>query len=275
MQMRGIGLAAAVLGLAVGSAVASAQPARTGVERLYIIDCGHSIGPDKSRWTPGIDVGKPVEMVGNCYLIRHAQGLLLWDTGVTDAVAKMPGGRPGQKGSPHWFRPKTLAGEIEKLGLKPSDIRYLAISHTHPDHIGNVPLFPQSMLLVQRAEYDWPSPFGPRFDPKHPVTKLDGDHDVFGDGSVMIYATPGHTPGHQVLLVKLATFGPVMLSGDAVHFRYSLEKRYIPSNNVDREQSLRSYQRIEQLLAQHKAQLWANHDKEQHAGLRKSPEYYE
>jgi N-acyl homoserine lactone hydrolase len=251
------------------------QPAQARVERLYIIDCGHSIGPDKSRWTPGIDVGKPVEMVGNCYLIRHAQGWLLWDTGVTDAVAKMPEGRPGQGGSPHWFRPKTLAGEIEKLGLKPSDIRYLAVSHTHPDHVGNVGLFPQSMLLVQRAEYDWPSPFGPRFDPKHPVTKLDGDHDVFGDGSVMIYATPGHTPGHQVLLARLPKFGAVMLSGDAVHFRYSLEQRHVPSNNVDREQTLVAYRRIEELLAKYKAQLWANHDKDQHAGLKKSPEYYE
>ena len=214
-------------------------------------------------------------MVGNCYLIRHAQGYLLWDTGVTDAVAKMPEGRPGQKGSPHWFRPKTLAGEIEQLGLKPSDIKYLAISHTHPDHAGNVGLFPQSMLLVQRAEYEWPSPLGPRFKPDHPVTKLDGDHDVFGDGSVTIIATPGHTPGHQVLLVKLQKFGAVLLSGDAVHFRDSLEKRWIPSNNVDREQTLASYKRIEAVLAQHKAQLWVNHDKAQREGLKISPEYYE
>ena len=204
--------AALVSAAASTSAVRSQAP---GVERLYIIDCGHSIGPDRSRWSPGVDIGKPVTMAGSCYLIRHSQGWLLWDTGVTDEVAKMPGGRPGQKGSPHWYRPKTLAGEIQKLGLKPADIKYLAISHTHPDHIGNVGLFPQSMLLVQRAEYDWPAPFGPRFKPEHPVTKLDGDHDVFGDGSVTIIATPGHTPGHQVLLVRLKRFGAVLLSGDA------------------------------------------------------------
>jgi N-acyl homoserine lactone hydrolase len=268
-------LAAALLGISAGTDPALAQGAKSGVERLYIIDCGHSIGPDRSRWSPGVDVGKPVEMVGNCYLIRHTQGFLLWDTGVTDAVAKMPGGRPGQQGSPHWFRPKTLAGEIEKLGFKPSDIKYLAISHTHPDHVGNVGLFPQSMLLVQRAEYDWPSPLGPRFKPEHPVTKLDGDHDVFGDGSVTIIATPGHTPGHQVLLVKLAKYGAVLLSGDAVHFRESLEKRYIPSNNVDREQTLASYRRIEEVLAQHQAQLWVNHDKAQRESLKLSPDYYE
>jgi glyoxylase-like metal-dependent hydrolase (beta-lactamase superfamily II) len=266
-------LLAAGLCIAFGADRTLAQA--SGAERLYVIDCGTSIGPDKSRWTPGVDVGKPLEMVGNCYLIRHRQGWMLWDTGVSDDVASLPNGRPGQSGSPHWRRSKTLAGEIEKLGLKPSDIKYLAVSHTHPDHIGNVELFPQSMLLVQRAEYDWPSPFGPRFKPAHPVTKLDGDRDVFGDGSLTIMATPGHTPGHQVLLVKLPKFGPVLLSGDAVHIQESWDKRYVPSNNVDREQTLASYQRIADVLAEHKAQLWINHDAPQRATLKLSPEYYE
>ena len=96
--------------------------------------------------------------------------------------------------------------------MKPSEIKYLAISHTHPDHIGNVELFPHSMLLVQKAEYEWPSPFGVgRFKPEHPATKLEGDHDVFGDGSVMLIATPGHTPGHQSLLVRLPKTGALLL----------------------------------------------------------------
>ena len=261
--------------LVVAFASNPAWPQTSGVERLTIIDCGQSVGPDKSRWTPGVDVGKPVAMVGNCYLIRHRAGLLLWDTGVTDEIAKLPDGRPGEGGSPHWWRSKTLAGELEKLGVKPSDIKYLAVSHTHPDHIGNVELFPQSMLLVQKAEYEWPSPSGPRFKAEHPVTKLAGDYDVFGDGSVTIISTPGHTPGHQVLLVKLPKFGAVLLSGDAVHFRENWDKRYIPSNNVDREQTLASYRRIADLLAEHKAQLWMNHDKEQRSELKMSPDYYE
>src|SRR5262249_11846820 len=100
--------AALMLTAAIMTAPTQAQTqtpasARIGVERLYIIDCGRSVGPDKSRWTPGVDVGKPLDMVGNCYLIRHAQGLLLWDTGVTDEIAKLPDGRPGQGGSPHWW----------------------------------------------------------------------------------------------------------------------------------------------------------------------------
>ena len=110
--------------------------------------------------------------------------------------------------------------------MKPADIKYVAVSHTHPDHIGNVELFPQSMLLVQKAEYEWPSPLGVgRFKPEHPVTKLEGDYDVFGDGSVTIIATPGHTPGHQSLLVKLPKTGALVLSGDAVHFKSNWENR--------------------------------------------------
>ena len=246
-----------------------------GLERLYIIDCGHSLGPDQSRWTPGVNVGTPLPMVGNCYLIKHAQGWLVWDTGHTDAIAKMPNGQPGKDGSPHWWRPKTLEGEIKSLGLQPSDIKYLAISHSHPDHIGNVNLFPQSTLLIQRAEYDWPSPFGPRFKPSHPVMKLDGDHDVFGDGSVMIFSTPGHTPGSQVLLVKLKKHGPVILTGDAVHVQESWDRWHIPANNTDREQTIKSYQRIGAIMAEHRAVLWINHDAPQRAKLRLSPEYYE
>jgi N-acyl homoserine lactone hydrolase len=266
---------AAVLGVTLWAQSASAQGGKPGLERLYIIDCGHSIGPDKSRWTPGVDVGKPLPMVGNCYLIRHSQGWMLWDTGVSDEVAKMANGRPGTDGSPHWFRPKALAGELEKLGVKPTDIKYLAVSHTHPDHIGNVELFPQQMLLVQKAEYDWPSPLGPRFKPSHPVTKLEGDHDVFGDGSVTIIATPGHTPGHQVLLVKLPKFGAVLLTGDAVHIQESWEKRHVPANNVDKAKTLASYERIADILLKENAQMWINHDAPQRATLKLAPDYYE
>jgi N-acyl homoserine lactone hydrolase len=268
--------ALATRSVALVADTAAAQAPKSGLERLYVIDCGHSIGPDKSRWTPDVDVGKPLPMVGNCYLIKHTQGWMVWDTGVSDDVAAMPNGRPGTDGSPHWWRPKTLSGEIEKVGLRPSDIKYLAVSHTHPDHNGNVELFPQSMLLVQKAEYDWPGPNNtPRFKPGHPVTKLEGDHDVFGDGSVTIISTPGHTPGHQCLLVKLPKFGAVLLTGDAIHIQESWDKRYVPSNNVDREKSLASYHRIADLLAQTKAKMWINHDAPQRATLKLSPDFYE
>jgi N-acyl homoserine lactone hydrolase len=249
---------------------------KSGVDKLYILDCGEGVAGDISRWS-GVDVGKPMDFADNCYLMHHAQGWLLWDTGVTDAVAAMPDGQaPADPRAIHWRRPKTLASQLDQLAVKPSDIEFLAISHTHPDHIGNVELFPQAMLLVQKAEYEWPSPLGVgRFKPEHPVTKLEGDHDVFGDGSVRIIATPGHTPGQQSLLVKLPNTGALVLSGDAVHFRSNWENRRAPSINTDKDQTLASMQRIADVLAKEKAQLWINHDKAQRDGLKLAPGFYD
>ena len=183
-----------------------------------------------------MNVGKPLPVSDNCYLIHHAQGWFLWDTGVADAIAAMPDGQaPADPKATHWRRPKTLAAQLDQLGVKPADIKGMAISHTHPDHIGNVEMFPQAMLYVQKAEYDWPGANNaPRFKPEHPVTKLEGDRDVFGDGSVTIISTPGHTPGHQSLLVKLPKTGAVLLSGDAVHFKDNWDNRRVPGQHQRR-----------------------------------------
>ncbi len=266
----------ALAALSISATIASAQTT-SGVDRLYILNCGEGVAGDISRWSPGVDVGKSMDFVDNCYLIHHAQGWLLWDTGVTDATAAMPQGQaPADPRMTHWRRPKTLASQLDVVGVKPAEIKYLAVSHTHPDHIGNVELFPQVMLLVQKAEYEWPSPLGVgRFKPEHPVTKLEGDHDVFGDGSVTIVATPGHTPGHQSLLVKLPKTGALVLSGDAVHFKSNWENRRVPSNNTDKDQTLASMQRIADLLAKEKAQLWINHDRAQRDSLKLAPEFYD
>ena len=247
-----------------------------GIERLYILNCGEGIALDISRWSPGVNVGKTMDFVGNCYLIKHAQGWLLWDTGVTDAIAAMPDGeRPKDPRGIHWKRSKTLTGQLDQLGVRVSDIKFVAVSHSHPDHIGNVSLFPQATLLVQAAEYDWKSPLGPRFKPEHPVNKLSGDHDVFGDGSVTIISTPGHTPGHQSLLVRLPKTGAVLLIGDAVHFNENWESRRVPSFNVNQEQTVASLERIADILNKEKAQLWINHDKMQRDSLKVAPEHYD
>jgi glyoxylase-like metal-dependent hydrolase (beta-lactamase superfamily II) len=253
------------------------QSAKPGVEKLYILNCGEGVAGDISRWSPGINEGKSMNFVDSCYLIKHAQGWFLWDTGVADAVAAMPDGlAPADPKAVLWRRPKTLAGELDRLGVKPADIKGMAVSHTHPDHVGNVELFPTTMLYVQKAEYEWPGANNaPRFKVEHPVTKLEGDRDIFGDGSVTILSTPGHTPGHQSLLVKLPKSGAIVLSGDAVHFTSNWEIRAVPSMNSDKEQTQASMQKIADTLMKEKAQLWINHDKAQRDSLKMSPEFYE
>jgi glyoxylase-like metal-dependent hydrolase (beta-lactamase superfamily II) len=275
MERSGIRIAVFVA-LSIFTTAVSAQT-QSGVDKLYILNCGEGVAGDISRWSPGVDVGKSADFVDNCYLIHHAQGWLLWDTGVTDAIAAMPDGQaPSDARATHWRRPKTLASQLDQLAVKPADIKFLAISHTHPDHIGNVELFPQTMLLVQKAEYEWPTPFGAgRFKPEHPATKLEGDHDVFGDGSVRIISTPGHTPGHQSLLVKLPKTGAIVLSGDAVHFKSNWDNRRVPAINFDKEKTLTSMQRIADVLAKEKAQLWINHDKAQRDTLKMAPDFYD
>jgi N-acyl homoserine lactone hydrolase len=254
-----------------------AHGAGPGVERLYILDCGQNTGKDQSRWSPGVSEGKAIDFSDNCYLIRHAKGLLLWDTGVPDAVAAMPDGMVVANGAIIYRRAKTLVGQLAEIGVKPADITYVAISHTHGDHVGNVGLFPTSTILIQGAEYDWAmtQPTKPAFAATQKIEKLSGDFDVFGDGSVVILSTPGHTPGHESLLVVLPKTGALVLSGDAVHFKDNWDHKRVPSMNVNRDQTLASLQRIAGVLEEKKAQLWINHDKPQSSTLRYAPAYYD
>ena len=232
---------------------ATAAPAHAEIQRLYVLDCGTNLGKDQSRWSPGVNEGKPIEFSDNCYLIRHSKGLLLWDTGISDAVAAMPNGLVTANGAIIQSRAKTLAAQLTELGVKPADITYVAVSHTHGDHVGNKPTFVDTQK----------------------IQKLGGDHDVFGDGSVTILSTPGHTPGHQSLLVKLPKTGALVLSGDAVHFQDNWTHKRVPSMNTNKDQTVASLDRIAKVLADQKATLWINHDKPQSATLKYSPAYYE
>jgi glyoxylase-like metal-dependent hydrolase (beta-lactamase superfamily II) len=268
---------AAAFSIAALCAFSSPSAHAAGLERLYILNCGEGTAGDISRWSPGVNAGKSMPFVDNCYLLKHSSGWMIWDTGLADAIAAMPDGqKPADPKATHWYRPKTLASQLDALGVKPADIKVMAVSHTHPDHIGNVEMFPQAMLFVQKAEYDWPGANNaPRFKPEHPVTKLEGDKDVFGDGSVTIISTPGHTPGHQSLLVKLPKTGAILLSGDAVHFQSNWDNRGVPAGNTGQEQTKTSMQKMADLMAKEKAKLWINHDKAQRDSLKMSPEFYE
>jgi glyoxylase-like metal-dependent hydrolase (beta-lactamase superfamily II) len=272
-----IAVVALLLSGALGLISGQAQSDATGVEKLYILNCGEGVAGDISRWSPGVNEGQSMDFVDNCYLIKHAQGWFLWDTGIADAVAAMPGGLPAaDPKAVTWHRPKTLAAQLDELGVKPSDIKAMAVSHTHPDHIGNVELFPNAMLYVQKAEYEWPGTDNqPRFKKEHPVTLLEGDRDVFGDGSIIILSTPGHTPGHQSLVVKLPKTGEVVLSGDAAHFKSNWDNRRVPTPNWSKEQTLASMERVADLLKKDNAQLWINHDKAQRDSLKMAPAFYD
>jgi glyoxylase-like metal-dependent hydrolase (beta-lactamase superfamily II) len=274
MIRRGLVVLVAAMAVLV---VAVANAADGGVERLYVLDCGQNIGKDQSRWSPGVNEGKAIEFSDNCYLIKHAKGLLLWDTGIPDVVATMPDGMVVANGAITYRRAKSLAAQLAEIGVRPADITYVALSHTHGDHVGNIGLFPGSTVLIQGTEYDWAMAGAakPAFAVTQTITRLAGDHDVWGDGTVTILSTPGHTPGHQSLLVLLPKTGFIVLSGDAVHFLDNWTNKRVPSMNVNRDQTLASMERLASVLAEKKAQLWINHDKAQSATLRYAPASYE
>ena len=252
---------------------------------MYVLECGESRTDDVSLWSPGVDVGVAREFSDNCYLIKHGKDWLLWDSGMFDGIADKPDGVIAGGGILTLFVRRTLASQLAEIGVAPTDITHIAFSHFHGDHVGNANLFTSATVLVQRAEYDLA--FGPDaakvgYVPAlytklkdNPTVKLDGDHDVFGDGSVVILSTPGHTPGHQSLLVRLPKQGPVVLSGDMVHFRENWDAQRVPTRNFDRDQSLRSMERISSLLVAEGAVLWINHDRTQSSGMPRAPQFAE
>jgi N-acyl homoserine lactone hydrolase len=262
----------ALVATLIVAAFASPAAAQT-VERLYVMDCGHNAATDQSRWSPGVNVGKPIELSDNCYLMKHGTQWLLWDTGYPDALAQRP--LTNQLGTA--TRAKKLADQLAEIGVKPADITYVAISHTHGDHVGNIDMFPTSMLLIQKAEIDWAFAEGkqPPFERDRPTKELVGDLDVFGDASAVILSTPGHTPGHQSLLVHLPKTGYVVLTGDLAHFKDNWDNDRVPSMNTSADQTHVSHARVAKLVADKKAQLWINHDMATSAAQKKSPQYYE
>ncbi len=257
------------------SNVTTREQASNAVERMYVIDCGENHAMDLSPWTTPADRDKPYVFSNNCYLIKHAKGWMLWDSGIADRVAALPNGVSNPRG--------TLT--LKEIGVTPADIGRFAMSHSHGDHAGNANLFAASTLYMQSSEYD--AVFGPEpqkynftaanFESLRgaKIVKLNGDYDVFGDGAVIIKSTPGHTPGHQSLFVRLRKMGPVLLSGDFVHLTANWEAKRVPSINYNVEQSLRSMNEMDAFIKATGAQLWINHDREQSATIPKSPAFVE
>ena len=272
----------ALLTLIAGCSPISA-PQRSGVQRLYVLYCGEAHIPDVSPWSPGFNVGQARVFSDNCYLIQHGQDWMLWDSGYPDALVNTPEGIVGPRSRA--VRTKTLVAQLTEIGVPPKRIKHLAFSHSHGDHVGNGNLFTAATLYIQQTEYD--AAFGPEpgkygFVPAtyeqlraNPTVKLQGDFDVFGDGSVKILSTPGHTPGHQSLLVRLPKTGVVVLSGDVAHFEENFVNRRVPGFNFNLEQSRLSMDKVDGILKAERAQLWINHDAKQNATLAHAPQFIE
>jgi glyoxylase-like metal-dependent hydrolase (beta-lactamase superfamily II) len=248
--------------------------------RLYVLDCGRLDIRDMGMFDDsGALDGKPGTMSVPCFLIRHPRGDLLWDTGLGDAIADRPGGVELAPGIRATVRVK-LVDQLRKLGLTPADIDYLAFSHWHEDHTGNARLFGKATWILQRRELAAATGHAPPpFESLAPVAAwrgarkriIDGDADVFGDGSVRILLMPGHTPGHQVLEIRLPHAGTVLLAGDLYHSRENREFRRVPRINTDRAPTLASMRRFEAIAAREHARVVIPHDPRDIAALPRFP----
>ena len=253
---------------AVSAACSTLNQSAAAGPVLHVMDCGDITLADKSLMSPGVDQGKPINLVDTCYLIVHPRGTLVWDSGLPDALASMPGGFVS---GPFTMRRKaTLTAQLGQLGHNPATINYIAFSHLHGDHVGNANMFARSNWIVQRPEHDVAFSAQAQqhgfdvtmYDSLRNAQKtiITGDHDVFGDGSVRILSAPGHTIGHQVLLVRLPQTGNVLVSGDLWHFRENRERRGVPAFNYNKEQTLASMDRIEQIVRENNARVIIQHD---------------
>jgi N-acyl homoserine lactone hydrolase len=235
---------------------AAAQPAPEVT--LTRLDCGNGFN-DQRRFTDTFAYDNPkMPFTFSCYLIRHGGDYMVWDTGF------VPGSNPNA--------PKvSLLDQLAQLKVTPQQVKYVGISHYHADHTGQLPSLPDATLLI--GERDWA---GLTSSPPMPSANVGAfthwisgggkvepqaaDKDVFGDGTVVILRTPGHTPGHQSLLVRLKEKGPVILTGDVAHFRENYDNDGVPLANYDRAQTLASLDRIKQIAKNLHATVIIQHD---------------
>ncbi len=258
-----------------------AQPAPAAAPRIYVFENGTINGLDPALFNFRREELKQVDFVNMAYLIVHPTGTLMFDAGAVPDSHFKGDGSPVVEGVVTATKP--LLPQLAAAGYSPSDVTYFALSHFHSDHTGNANEFAQATWIVQEAERDYMFADNPQgiIQPatyaalRNAQTKLlnDEDFDVFGDGSVVVMATPGHTPGHQVVAVKLANRGTVVLAGDLYHYPEERTTGRVPTFESDPEQSKVSRARIEKYLEDNDAELWIEHDIATHAALPKAPQY--
>jgi len=248
--------------------------------QLYAMNCGHLALDDLAPFgSEGEYDGQPGELAVMCFLIRHPKGDLVWDAGLPDAINANPEGEAIEGGV--LKVPVTMASQLEAIGVTIAEIEYFSVSHSHSDHVGNAGLFSESTLLIQQAEFDFMFGLGVELGLVTPelvepmrsmetITFTD-DYDVFGDGSVVIVPTPGHTPGHAVLFVDLENAGPLYLSGDLYHIARSRTERIVPTFNVSKSQTLETMEIFEARVADKGARVIIQHSMEEQARLPNIP----
>ncbi len=282
-------LALLLLGLAAGATLARASFAaelpplpQVSSPRLYVFDCGTLINNKPEDYNLKREEVKDTNMGVTCYLVIHPKGLLIYDTGLSDRLV----GRPLYENVVDGYgqiKFNTLIGQLADIGVRPVDIDYLVLSHYHWDHIGNANEFAGAMWLVYKGDHDqmfskearayaWFNQYSAL--EKSRTTVLKGDRDVFGDGTVVILATPGHTEGHCSLLVRLKNTGPVVLSGDLYHYAEERGLNRLPEEEKAMG-TVESRQKIDELLQRTGAKLWIGHSMDFFRTVRKSPAWYD
>lgn len=269
-----------------------AKPAKTETPpahdvRIYRLDCGNITVTDLNVFSDtDAYPGKSKDLVASCYLIKHDEEWVLWDTGLPASTPKTP----DPSAAPFRLSLKeTIPQQLSKLGLTPEDISYVAISHGHFDHTGQANAFPKARLIIQKAEYEFmtASPekaMGYHMDPAlianytgpdsaEKLMLLSGDSDLFGDGTLKALTLPGHTPGHMALLVNLHKTGQVVLSGDQWHFTENHRANGVPTFNYNRADTLASSDRLNKIIKNHKARLIIQHEPKDNIKLPAIPKY--
>jgi len=276
-----------VAALLVSSSLVSAQshtpPKPPKSVRLYIFDCGVIHTQNGDAYSLKKEEMASTEMSIPCILVAHPKGTLMWDNGdIPDRLFPAGG---GQATLGVVTQDKPLLPQLAAAGYLPSDITYLSMSHYHGDHVANANAFAGSTWLVRKVERDrmfsgepiLRSPienYSALKDSKTIILDKD-DYDVFGDGTVVIKSTPGHTPGHNVLYLKMKKTGPVVLSGDLYHYPEERSLNRLPPGDFNKEQTAASRAALEIFLKKTGAQLWIEHDITQNRKLKKAPQYYE
>jgi N-acyl homoserine lactone hydrolase len=264
--------------------VSHAKPAQVPRLRLYVMDCGTIAAMDPALYgLKAEEIHGDTAFVTPCYLIVHPKGTLAWDVGQVPDKDIPDDGTVVQQTVLRASR--RLSTQMLAIGYKPQDITYLAMSHYHADHTANANAFAKSTWIVQQADYDMmfkpgdipiraPETYQDLKNSKR-ITLHNEDYDVFGDGTVVIKTAPGHTPGHQMLFLKLAKFGPLLLAGDLYHLPEERTLDRVPSFDFNADMTRATRKRVDEFLATSHATLWIQHNPATYATLKKAPEYYE